>query len=230
MKKIMISLLMVAAALNAMAITYSAKAKLTLTASNNKSCTLTIAESDDLSAGLNNGYYAELNTEGKEVWFYVVYNDVMYQQFASNKETMQGLQLGIKTNASETYTLTASNVVGTPHIMINGVDYPITAGMSEAITLTANSSLPAPGDEDKYAIQPLAPAAPSLCFNYNILEVNGYEGKSLIIKKGEEVIDNVPSLGNKYSIDLNAYKGRLVLILDGEEYLMDANPDVTPAN
>jgi len=233
MKKIMIALFIVAATFNAMAINYTAKAKLTLTStSNNKSCTLTIAESEDFGAGLNPGYYAELNTEGKEVWFYVVYNNVKYQQFGSNAATMQGLQLGIKTNASETYTLTASNVVGTPHIMINGVYYTVTAGMSESITLNANSTLPAAGDEDKYSVQPLAPstpAEPSICFNYNILEVKGHAGETLMIEQDGVAVVNVSSLASdNESFDLNNYQGRLVVTLNGEEYHIDANPVVTP--
>ena len=86
--------------MSAFAIDYSGKAKLTLTSSDNKSCALTIAESADLSDGLNNGYYAELNEEGKAVQFYVSFGGKKYQSFASSAATMQDLQLGVKTNAS----------------------------------------------------------------------------------------------------------------------------------
>lgn len=231
MKKIMISLLMVAASFNAMAITYSAKAKLTLTSADNKSCTLTIAQSDELEPGLNNGYYAELNTEGKDVQLYVVYNDVKYQQFASNPATMQDLQLGVKTNESTTYSMTVSNVTGELNIVFNGVPYTINAAgtVFSDVALPAGSTLPALGEEDKYRVQPSI-VVPSLCFIYNILEVNGYEGKSLVVKQGETEVVNIPSLGATYSKDLSAYTGRMVVILDDEEYLIDANPTVTPVN
>jgi len=229
MKKIFISLLMVAASLNAMA-AMTGMAKLTLTSSDNKSCDMIIAESEDFSDGLNPGYYAELNEEGKDVQLYVSYGGKKYQQFASNAATMADLQLGIKTNASTAYTLTASNVTGSLKIRINGVEYTITEGMSEAIVLPASSVLPAAGDEDKYRIQPSAPAAPSICFNYNVLEINGHEGEALIVKKGAEEIANVPALPAAYSLDLSAQSGRLVVTLNGQDYQIDANPAVTPAN
>ncbi len=226
MKKIMISLLMVAASLNAMAVTYTGKAKLTLTSSDNKSCTMTIAQSEELSAGLNNGYYAELNTEGKEVQLFVSFGGVNYQQFASNAATMKDLQLGIVTNASTEYTLTATGVVGSLKIMIGGKQYDIVNGMNVALTLPANSNLPATGDEAKYLVQPSAPAAPSICFNYNVLEISGHAGESLVIKKGNSEIENVSSLPENYSKDLSGESGRLVVNLNGKEYQIDANPNV----
>lgn len=161
MKKIMISLLMAAATLNAMAaISYTGVARLTLTSADNKSCSLVIGESEGLNAGLNNGYYAELNTEGKDVQMYVTYGSKNYDQFASNAATMQNLQLGIKTNASTTYTLTASSVSGSLKVKINGVIYNVTADLNEEITLPANSTLPATGDENKYLVQPYDAPAP----------------------------------------------------------------------
>ncbi len=216
--------------MNAMAITYTGKAKLTLTSADNKSCNMTIGESEDLSAGLNNGYYAELNEEGKDVQLYAEFGGKKYQIFVSNAATMADLQLGIKTNASTAYTLTASNVTGAMKIRINGVEYTITEGMSGAIVLPASSVLPAAGDEDKYKIQPSSPIAPSICFNYNVLEINGHEGEALIVKKGDVEIANVAALPAAYSLDLSAQSGRLVVTLNGQDYQIDANPAVTPAN
>ena len=227
MKKIIISLLMVAATLSAAAQTFTGMAQLTLTSADNKSCAMVIAESNDLNDGLNNGYYAELNESGYDVQLYVSYGGKKYQQFASNVATMQDLQLGIKTNASTAYTLTATGVIGTLKVKINGVTYTITDGMSEAITLPASSTLPAAGDEDNYKVQPSAPAAPSICFNYNVLEINGHDGEALVIKQGTTEIDNVASLGATYSKDLSAYNGRLVVTLNGQDYQIDANPAVT---
>ena len=227
----MISLLMVAATLNAFAITYTGKAKLTLTSSDNKSCTMTIGESEDLAAGLNNGYYAELNEEGKDVQIYVVYNNVKYAHFGSNAATMTDLQLGIKTNASTAYTLTASNVTGTLKVKINGVTYDITAGMSEAITLPASSTLPAAGDEANYRVQPSAPIVPSICFEKNVLKINGHAGETLIVKNGATELVNVV-LGDTYtSADFGALvpaETRLVVTLAGVDYQIDVNPVVTP--
>lgn len=206
MKKIMISLLLVAATMSAMAVTYTGKAKLTLTSSDSKSCTLTIGESGDLGAGLNPGYYAELNTEGKEVWFFVEYGGVKYQQFASNAATMEDLQLGIKTNASTSYTLTAASVVGTLKIRINGVEYNITEGMSEVITLPASSTLPAVGDEANYKVQPTAPAEFQICFRDNELQItaNPY-AENVVVKdeNGTKVVNEAPVTPYQ-AIDLSA--------------------------
>jgi hypothetical protein len=232
MKKIMIALLMVAASLNAMAVTYSGKAKLTLKSSDNKTCALSLAESADLSDGLNSGYYAELNEEGKEVLFYVTYGGQKYQSFASSPATLADLQLGVKTNASATYTLTASNVSGSLKIRFAGVEYTIDANgtVFSDVALAANSVLPAAGDEADYVVNPSAPLAPSICFNYNVLEINGHEGEALIVKKGADEIANVPALPAAYSLDLSAQSGRLVVTLNGQDYQIDANPAVTPAN
>jgi hypothetical protein len=239
MKKIMISLLMVAATVNAMAITYTGKAKLTLTSSDNQSCSMTIAESEDLAAGLNPGYYAELNEEGKEVLMYVDFGGKKYQHFASNAATMADLQLGIKTNAATSYTLTASNVSGSAplKIRIAGVEYSISAGMSEVINLPASSVLPAAGDEADYKVQP-APLAKGICFNYEKLELVKYNGAKVEVFAKDAVApavtENVPS-DAKYVIDLSAQaKGRysVKIDLDGdnaadEEYQIDVKPAVT---
>jgi hypothetical protein len=66
----------------------------------------------------------------------------------------------------------------------------------------------------------------SFCFNYNILEINGHKGESLIVKQGESEITNVDALPAAYQLDLNAYTGRLVVTLDGQDYQIDANPAV----
>lgn len=106
MKKIMISLLMIAATLNAMAITFTGKVQVVLRAtSNNAACAAVIATSDALNDGLNPTYYAELNDEGKEVLAYVEYNSVRYEHFGSSAATMQNMPLVMKANASSEYRM-----------------------------------------------------------------------------------------------------------------------------
>ena len=208
MKKIMISLLMVAAAMNAFAVSYSGKAKLTLTAADNESCAIVIAESADFSDGLNNGYYAEFNDEGKDVQLYVVYGGVKYAHFASNAATMQDLQLGVKTNASTTYTLTASNVTGSLKIKFAGVEYTIDAAgvVFSDLALAANSVLPAAGDEANYVVNPSAPAVPGICNNYDKLQITGYAGAQLEVlnyaDKASVFTETVA--GDNVEIDLEA--------------------------
>ena len=117
MKKIMISLLMVAATLNAMAITYTGKVQVVLRAtSNNAACAAVIATSDALNDGLNPTYYAELNDEGKEVLLYVEYNSVRYEHFGSSSATMQNMPLIMKANASAQYRMNFYEMEGTIEI------------------------------------------------------------------------------------------------------------------
>jgi hypothetical protein len=229
MKKIMISLLMVAATMSAMAATVAGQASITLKADNGKSCKLTLAELSDGVAGLNPGYYAELNEEGKEVCFYVEFGGKKYQTFGSNAATMENLQLGIKTNASTSYTLTASGIKGSKvfKLKINGVEYTVDASLNDTpITLAASATLPAAGDEDKYKVNPKT-AGVSICFNYNVLEINGHAGEALKIAQGATVIDQQTSIGATYSKDLSSYTGRIVVTLGTKEYQIDANPSVT---
>jgi len=239
MKKIMISLLMVAATLNAFAVTYTSKAKLTLKSSDNKSCSMTIAQSEDFVDGLNPGYYAELNEEGKEVLLYVEFGGKKYAHFGSNEATMADLQLGIKTNGATSYTLTASNVSGSApfKVRIAGVEYTITDGMSEVINLPASSVLPAAGDEADYKVQPAA-LAKGICFNYEKLELVKYNGAKVEVFAENAAAPaksaNVPS-DAKFVIDLNDLsKGEysVKIDLDGdnaadEEYRISVKPAVT---
>ena len=237
MKKIFISLFFVAASLSAMAQTFSGFAELTLKSSDNKSCTMIIAESSDLGDGLNDGYYAELNEAGYDVQLYVSFGGKKYQQFASSPATMQDLQLGIKTNAATDYTLTATGVTGTLKIKINGVEYAITAGMSENITLAANSVLPAAGDEANYVVNPSAPLVQGICFNYNILTLTMYAGATVDVYPYGNTAAAVSATVTgdaPFDVDLNAQasgKYEVVVAVPGatvpEKYIIDVKPAVT---
>ena len=208
MKKIFISLLMIAATVSAIAQTFTGMAQLTLTSSDNKSCSMIIAESADLSDGLNSGYYAELNEEGKDVQLYVSFGGKKYQQFASNAATMQDLQLGVKTNASTSYTLTAAGVSGSLKIKFAGVEYTIDANgvVFSDLALAANSVLPAAGAEANYVVNPSAPAVPGICFNYEKLQITGYAGAQLEVlnyaDKASVFTETVA--GDNVEIDLEA--------------------------
>ena len=116
MKKIMISLLMVAATLNAMAITYSGKVKVRLTSSDNQYCEAVVATSDALNDGLNNSYYAPFNDENKEVHLYVEFGGTRYAHFGSSAATMTNMPLLMKADAATSYTFTFSAMVGTIEI------------------------------------------------------------------------------------------------------------------
>ena len=230
-------LLGVAATINVMAISFTSYAELTLTSADNKSSVLIVAESENLSAGKNNGYYAELNTEGKAVQLYVTYGGVNYEQFASNAATMQDLQLGIVTNASTTYTLTASDVEGTLKIKVNGVEYTIDANgtVFSDLALPANSVLPAAGDEANYVVNPSAPLVQGICFNYNKLQLTMYNGAHVDVFADGAATAAVSAdvVGDAtYEIDLsNEAAGKYKVVVSGiatpEEYIIDVKPAVT---
>ena len=224
MKKIVLSLLAVAATMNVMAVTYSAKASITLESQYSyESCQIILGQSDELSDGLNSGEYAEINMDGRDVALYVEYNGVKYQHFASSPATMQDLVLSAKTDAATTYNLIISDVEGTENLKlkIGDQEYDVVAG-TYTVTLAANQTA------SIGLVNPSAPAAPSICFNYNTLEIIGHEGESLVIKDaaGAE-IENVAALGAAYSKDLSDKSGRLVVTLNGQDYQIDANPAVT---
>ena len=113
MKKIMITLLMVAATLNAMAITYTGKVKVRLTSSDNKYCEAVVATSDDFIDGLNNSYYVAFNDENKDVHLYVDFAGTRYAHFGSSATTMRNMPLIMKANSATSYSLSFSAMVGT---------------------------------------------------------------------------------------------------------------------
>ena len=132
--------------MNIMAVTYSAKATITLESkANYESCQIIIGESDALAEGITNGEAAELNMEGRSVALYVDYDGVKYQNFASNPATMKNLALGVKTNAASEYNLYISDVTGTFTLKIGDAEpFVVTAG-TQVITLTPNQTAAAFG-------------------------------------------------------------------------------------
>ena len=101
MKKIMFMLLGVAAALNAMAVDYTAKAKLTLTAESGYTCNLMLSQADEF--GALNG--SEMNMEDRKVALYAL-NGATKLQIAKASD-LEGVNVGvILTDADTKYTIT----------------------------------------------------------------------------------------------------------------------------
>jgi hypothetical protein len=218
MKKIFFMLLGVAATMNVMAVDYTAKAKVTLTSEAGYSCNLMLSEAAEYGA-LNGSV---MNFEDRKVALYVV-NGAEKLQIAKAAD-LSDVKLGFMGDASTSYTLTVSSVEGTETLYIQdgaNKSYALTNGASYTFTAAANAT-----DEARFVLKKSA-VEPSICFNYNVLEVNGHAGESLVIKQGETEIENVAALGASYSKDLSAYKGRLVVTLNGKDYQIDANPAVT---
>ncbi len=232
MKKLFISLLALAATVNAMAISFAGKATITLTSANNESCAIIVAESDELADGLNNGYYAVINMENREVALYAIYGGSNYQQFAT--KSLEDIALGVKTSAATDYTLTVSNVSGSKTLKLKIGDEVIelTEGLSKNLTLTPNQAALAFG-----TLEPSAPAVPGICFNYNILTLTKYAGAHVDVFADGAAAAAVSAdvVGDAaFDVDLNAQasgKYKVVVNVPGatkpEEYIIDVKPAVT---
>lgn len=177
MKKIVLSLLALAATMNIMAVTYSAKATITLESkSNYESCQIIIGESDELVAGLNNGEYAEINMDGRSVALYVEYDGVKYQHFASNPATMKNLTLKAKTNAAENYNLIISDVTGS---------FTLKLGDAEPVAIAAGTQVIALNKNDEYAIGVINYEEPAPDYgSYQRNVTNGNYGTICLPKNG----------------------------------------------
>ena len=223
MKKVMLSLLAIAATMNVMAaINIDAKAKVTIEAGGVQS-SLILIQSSDLNDGWNNGYCGEIyDLSELPLALYIQYGGKNYASFGTKDLTASDIVLAAKDNGADSYTITVSNATNTTplKLMFGAKEIPFEDGV---YVLTADELAAA----SKVAGLPVAP---SICFNYNVLEINGHEGEALIVKKGADEIANVASLPAAYSLDLSAQSGRLVVTLNGQDYQIDANPAVTPAN
>ena len=123
--------------MNIMAVTYSAKATITLESQDSyESCQMIIGESNELVAGLNNGEYAEINMDGRSVALYVEYDGVKYQHFASNPATMKNLTLGAMTDNATSYNLIISDVTGSFTLKLGDAEPVAIAAGTTVISLT----------------------------------------------------------------------------------------------
>ena len=161
----------------------------------------------------------------KSVLLYGIVGTQNCEDIVTNE--LNGLKLGFVSNNVDAtgYTLKFENVSG---IALKLYDKQLDqyTDIVENGTYVFDAPSGQVANNDRFEIR-LAPAGPSICFNYNVLEINGHAGEALVIKQGTTEIDNVASLGATYSKDLSAYNGRLVVTLNGQDYQIDANPAVT---
>ena len=161
-----------------------------------------------------------------ESGIYVLYNNARYTGWASNQYS-ENLVLGFYAGDNTAYTLKFSNFAGVSYEIYDRVaNQIITVNASTPnYDFTIDASQKNSQINDRFVIN--IQVDPTLCFNYNVLEVNGHAGEPLVIKQGATEIINIPSLPILYSYDLSAYNGRLVVTLNGKDYQIDANPAVT---
>ena len=222
MKKILVSLLIIAASLNAMATDFAVA---TLTLKGNTSLEqgeVTLVKTDDPAAS---SYCAPLYIDQYHVVMYAISGSEKYQIWANADLT--SFPLGIKTYSDANYTITVSNVSGSETLslydVVTGQAIALTNGQTYEFAAAANSTI-----ADRFIINYPMPAVPSICFNYNHLIVTGYAGSTLKVEKaGVAVVAEQTLASDNEDFDLSAESGRLVVTLDGVEYQIDANPAVT---
>ncbi|MBQ7531401.1 MAG: hypothetical protein IJT12_06805 [Paludibacteraceae bacterium] len=198
MKKIMVVLLCVAAAMNAMAIDYTAKAKVTLTAVESTfTCDLKLSEYAD--AGALNG--SAMNMEDRKVALYALNGGTKLE--IAKAADLRNVPLGLLTDASTNYTLTVSSVAGTETLYIHdnvaNADYALTEGASYNFTATASTT-----DETRFYLKKGADAL-DVCFIDNKLQINGNPYSETIVIKdanGDEITGS-PFAANTLLVDFS---------------------------
>ncbi len=223
-------LLGVAATNNVMAVTYTAKAKVTLQATSGYTCELTLRQSAEYGALTG----AEMNMEDRKVALYALNGTTKLQ--TAKATDLEGVKLGLLADASTSYTITVSAVEGTETLYIWDADsasYALTAGASYTFAAAANAT-----DEARFVIKKAAmPTVKDICFNYNKLQLTKYKGATVeVFADGvaTAAVSQVVPSDLPYEIDLNALasgKYKVVVTIPGvatpEEYIIDVKPAVT---
>ena len=231
MKKMFISVVALAMSVMAMA-TETAYVEIRLTGNSGLYDEMTLTEDDSYTNAYEDGADAEkimYQANTRSVLIYGMVGVLPCGDVAA--ANLDEFEIGFKTNKVDTdYKLEFSNVSGRAlklYDKVAGQVIDITEGGSYSFSVDA-SLVGQKEINDRFVIN--LNVTPSLCFNYNVLEINGHAGEKLVVKKGEAEIVSVDALPLLYSKDLSDQKGRLVVTLDGKDFQIDANPDVTPAN
>lgn len=155
----------VAAAINVMAVDYTAKANLLLQATSGEDCEMYLRQSD--SYGTLEGY--DMFMDNRQVALYAINGENKLQM--AKAADLTNLALGLKTDASTTYTITVSGAEGDLILydladMTNIKLYPLVNGQIE-FTAPANSTI-----EDRFVINYVP--APTCDYSREGLVVNRY--------------------------------------------------------
>jgi hypothetical protein len=183
MKKLFLSLLVLAATMNAFAIAYTAKAKVVLTGTTTgQKCTMYLIQSDELNAGVNASYCGPIELDGRPVAFYAIYEATNYESFGT--KDLGAMQFGLKTNADTEYTLKVSGVEGTQTLVMKdevaGQTFDLVNNASYNFTATANTTV-----ADRFHLY-VAPAVPGICHYGNVLQVTGSNGMTVQINNMDD--------------------------------------------
>ena len=238
MKKIFVSLFIIAASLNAMATDFAVA---TLTLKGNTSLEqgeVTLVKTDDPNAS---SYCAPINSiDLYQVIMFAINGSENYQIWAN--ADLENLALGFKTYSDANYTITVSNVSGSETLNL----YDAVADKTIALTDGATYEFAAAANQtitNRFSVVAAAPATPKFCFELEKLTVKGFNGKKLsIAKKDGTVVVAEFTLGDEYEYDFQpatVEAGKYIIKFNGEtavnndenvmkEYVIDVKPTVTP--
>ena len=220
MKKILLSVLTLALSVNLFAINYSGQITVAVFDGSHIH-NATIAESSDVPSGeLLNGYYSPVQDMASlNVAAYVSFNNVAYENIVLNSLT--NTPLVIKANAATAYKLYFTNKEGSitlydtkeqAFVDLATSPYEFTIEESEKNSVIAN----------RFIFNYVA----SICFSNDVLDVIGYEGKTLKVEKedGTPVVAEHALASNAEHFNLaQPSRTRLVVTLDGKVYQIDAS-------
>ena len=199
MKKIMVTLLIVAAAINAMAVDYTAKAKVTLTAESGFNSELTLSEAAEY--GTLGGL--EMYMLDRKVALYALDGTTKLQ--VARAADLRNVALGLLTDASTNYTLTVASVAGTETLYIHdnvaGLDYALTEGALYNFTATANTT-----DETRFYLKKASSGELNVCFIDNKLQINDnpYDEPIVIKDANGDEIAGSPFAASTPLVDMTA--------------------------
>lgn len=226
MKKLMISLLVMAAAMNVFALPQiKGKATITLTSKSGYNATLTLTMSDDFTDGVNKGYCSLDYTDGKVVDIYALYGGQKYSTFGT--KDWENVEIGITpADADANYTLSFSNVSGDPIKFYDEKGNMIEAKEDETYEFSVTPG--AAGYLSKLNFSMVAPAlTPAICHQNGRLEITAYQGASvkvLAYDDESEVIAATDITEAYKEIDLkDLAAGQYIVVLttaDGDQRLV----------
>lgn len=214
MKKIFVSLLIVAASLNAMATDFAVA---TLTLKGNTSLEkgeVTLVKTDNSAAS---SFCAPLYMDQYKVAIYAINGSEKYQVWANADLT--SFPLGIKTYSDANYTITVSNVSGSETLSlydaVTGQAIALTNGQTYEFAAAANSTI-----ADRFVINK---PVPGICFNYETLQITAYAGAQVELLNYADkasVMAPVTIAGNYQEIKLEDVAG----LVANTQYIVKLTP------
>lgn len=222
MKKIMVMLLSAVVAVNAMAVDYTAKAKVVLTSESGYSFDLMLSESAEYGALTGSVMY-----EGEGLPYVALYviNGSDKLQIAKAAD-LRGAKLGLKTDAKTNYTIDVSSVAGSETLYLYDAEqkknYALTEGAHFAFTAVASTT-----NETRFSLRKLADAL-NVCFKNNKIEINENPFDDEIVVKdanGDQIagspfaastplidMTSIGAAGDRFTVEFNGGNKKFVIV------------------